>query len=1158
MYSMAFGTSLAAGAAGSLTDSPDHRLKDLNFCRPGLTIRQTKHVLGAPNVEGAPQKFGFPCMKEQFKTMTSAFVRGSSAIVMTYFFVSVISFNIDLNTRVMHKMDHEEWFGFSVALHMDGDEKSWLIVGAPKAKTDQPGVIRGGAVYRCAPDTPNACQVIPFDTEGNKLIKVQGQDVATDNKTEQWFGATVVSSGKYGTIVLPRVTDYPTGGVIVVFRCPDHLYPTKNEACAPRYVHHSQNLKRREPVGTCYVSRFNSRGFTEYAPCRTIDITTKAKLQFVYISDSWGYHRQGSCQAGISAAITSDGRRLFIGAVGSWYWQGQVFSQNLLDKSDRRATTEDSTLFDTSYLGFSSAVGEFTGDDQEDVAVGRPRGGNLSGQVLLFSSTLQSVFNITGEQIGSYFGYSVTASDVNGDQLDDVIIGAPLYNNYSTKDSSYESGRIYVCYQSRKHKFKDCDTIDGMTNKGRFGLALASLGDLNKDGFGDLCVGAPYGGKNEHGSIYIFLGGSRNINTEPSQVIHAEDIDPQISTFGFSLSGGLDMDGNKYPDLLVGGYNSDVAVFFRARPIVSLYVSFDEPNSLQLDTMKCTPSDVTVSVRCLHINLCFTYDGIGLENTLEIEFELILDAENRNNPRLFFITNESSKLTETNIIGRKEMVCKLFFVFPAKEIEDKLTPITVVATPKLIHSSESSNLLLPILDATLPKSESVKIYIQNECGPDQVCIPEIVMNVSTNDHRYVIGQKEKLTLNFSIMNEGEDAYQTTFYLMMSDHVYFVKVQPINAKEYPVNCDGPQPGQPNILVCHVGNPFPANQLVQFNVLVSAKMFTSGVSTFEFVATINSTNPELPTTVANNHYSVEIPVYVASQLQSYGLSNPWTISYNSTHYEEIEEKQSVTDIGPEIIHTYALSNTGPSPIVRVNVTILWPIETLSRSPLLYLVAQPFVFGNGSCSKVSYVNDMNVKVDELALKQKILKILKSRTEYFEQDERKNISKNEEVAYIRRVRNAFSNELMQDTISCGGALCIQINCTLNNLDSDTSFISIPGRLWASTVRELQLNKLSVTSKMIARIAQLPIGVDVSNYPPEINIITTEIDARDIEIQRTEIPWWIIVVAVCIGLLILITIMFFLWKTGFFKRKRPQDLDNTSINASLGYHSPRGDEAFL
>ncbi|KAG1657179.1 Multidrug resistance protein 1 [Nymphon striatum] len=27
------------------------------------------------------------------------------------------------------------------------------------------------------------------------------------------------------------VTDYPTGGVIVVFRCPDHLYPTKNEEC---------------------------------------------------------------------------------------------------------------------------------------------------------------------------------------------------------------------------------------------------------------------------------------------------------------------------------------------------------------------------------------------------------------------------------------------------------------------------------------------------------------------------------------------------------------------------------------------------------------------------------------------------------------------------------------------------------------------------------------------------------------------------------------------------------------------------------------------------------------------------------------------------------------------------------------------------------------
>lgn len=42
-------------------------------------------------------------------------------------------------------------------------------------------------------------------------------------------------------------------------------------------------------------------------------------------------------------------------------------------------------------------------------------------------------------QLGSYFGSEICAADVNGDQLDDVIIGAPLYSTNNT-----EEGRVYV------------------------------------------------------------------------------------------------------------------------------------------------------------------------------------------------------------------------------------------------------------------------------------------------------------------------------------------------------------------------------------------------------------------------------------------------------------------------------------------------------------------------------------------------------------------------------------------------------------------------------------------------------------------------------------------------------------------------------------------
>lgn len=43
-----------------------------------------------------------------------------------------------------------------------------LLVGAPRAQTEQPGVVRGGAVFRCYTDAADRCEAIPFD-ENRKL-----------------------------------------------------------------------------------------------------------------------------------------------------------------------------------------------------------------------------------------------------------------------------------------------------------------------------------------------------------------------------------------------------------------------------------------------------------------------------------------------------------------------------------------------------------------------------------------------------------------------------------------------------------------------------------------------------------------------------------------------------------------------------------------------------------------------------------------------------------------------------------------------------------------------------------------------------------------------------------------------------------------------------
>lgn len=67
---------------------------------------------------------------------------------------------------------------------------------------------------------------------------------------------------------------------------------------------------------------------------------------------------------------------------------------------------------------------------------------------MIYSSDLINIQNITGDQIGAYFGYALAVLDIDGDGLDDLVIGAPMYTDFDDPAMKIETGRIYVLYQS--------------------------------------------------------------------------------------------------------------------------------------------------------------------------------------------------------------------------------------------------------------------------------------------------------------------------------------------------------------------------------------------------------------------------------------------------------------------------------------------------------------------------------------------------------------------------------------------------------------------------------------------------------------------------------------------------------------------------------------
>ena len=63
------------------------------------------------------------------------------------------------------------------------------------------------------------------------------------------------------------------------------------------------------------------------------------------------------------------------------YFSGQVFSQNLRNRLDLSSSSEGPDTEDNNYLGYSLAIGDFTGSGRADLAVGMPRSANLTGKV---------------------------------------------------------------------------------------------------------------------------------------------------------------------------------------------------------------------------------------------------------------------------------------------------------------------------------------------------------------------------------------------------------------------------------------------------------------------------------------------------------------------------------------------------------------------------------------------------------------------------------------------------------------------------------------------------------------------------------------------------------------------------------------------------------
>ncbi|XP_077978890.1 integrin alpha-8-like [Glandiceps talaboti] len=971
------------------------------------------------------------------------------------------------------------------------------------AETGVPGVKKGGAVYRCptwsTPNTTGLCQQIPFDTSGPLLLE---NGNAIERKSDQWFGATVKSSGKNGVII----------------------------ACAPRYVYFtiSTTNPSRFPLGICYTSRGDFSNFNKWSPC------TGGTFDGIMHHPYLRWNGLGNCQAGMSTDVIK-GIALVVGAPGSYSWQGQIYVADLIFNNFYYTLERDDDQEYDNYAGYSVAIGQFSQNKyyQYGYAVGAPKGNAMKGKVDIYSQRNSGELEIKdylfGEQMGSYFGYSICVSDVNADGRDDVIVGAPYYTDKADSNDKWDAGRVYVYHLNEMYVFDEPDKMTGDQSGARFGSAVAAIGDVNLDGYNDIAVGAPYYGNDNKGAVFIYHGSENGIRTKISQVIRASDINANLKTFGSSLAGGLDMDNNQYSDILVGAYASDKAVLLRSRPVVNIKADVSVfPEYIDLEK----PCHDGAPVACFSLKICFSYTGIKVPTLLDIEFTSALDSLKERQKRAYYKGTSAKNITGGLTLKLPNTsTCREWHSYIKKQVVDKYSSIAVDITYKIPESAPYFGALRPVQNQYAPSVTRKLVHIQRNCGNERICVPDLSLTADFDVDEVLIGGTDHFKLQITLANRGEDSFETKVSIQLPAGFDFIRAQKTNASEYIVSClDSPQ--FEGTITCSAGNPLKSADQVEFAVTVSTLGFNGSDyiqlnekdKTVEIYLKADSTHLEESDTLSNNDVWLNIPVNVNSTVLLTGVSTPEFVWF----YHRVDKPNFIItregEIGPEVRHFYEVRNLGPNAIDGADVTINWPAFTPAGGHLLYLLDVHLQDGP-PCVVYGEYNPEKVTISRVhsILTQVHPTVITNSTK-------------------RRKREETAKASFK--MDCSSNRCLQIKCSIDFVlqIGQKASIEVRSRLWKDTLMEDGYDNSEITSTAQVQVTSMPYSLKPDFYPDAENKVSSVavaivIASRDpvfpVPLGVINVSLWVLLPAVLGGLVILLCVIVIMWWNGFFRRKR-------------------------
>ncbi|XP_026210784.1 integrin alpha-9 [Anabas testudineus] len=992
---------------------------------------------------------------------------GVQNVFYVYLSISLAySYNIDLEHPLVFRGPNSSFFGYSVLQHYH-DNTRWVIVGAPRANSTYSSSVHSpGAVFKCRVHSNPERRCTEMDLgRGNKPRESCGKTCQGD-RDDEWMGVSLARQ------------DRANGKIL---------------ACAHRWknvYYHSEHIL---PHGYCSIIPPTLQGRTKpLIPC------------YEDYKQKYG-EEHGSCQAGIAGFFMEE--LVVMGAPGSYYWTGTVKVYNLTSDSFYGPNKEDIDSHRYSYLGYAVTAGHFSSPNVIDIAAGVPRHGG-SGKVYIFKIdgvSLVKSFQTSGKMMGSYFGSSLCAVDLNQDGLSDLLVGAPMHSQLR------DEGQVSVYLSKGNGVMEEAAPLTGDNAfNAHFGECISAIGDIDDDGYQDVAIGAPkeddYGG-----AVYIYHGDATGIISKYSMKLSGRSVNPGLQMFGQSISGSVDMDGNGYTDVTIGAFMADSVVLLRSRPVITVDVSIFLPVSINISVPQCHEGHQNLN--CFNVTVCMRFRGRQLPGQIELLYNLTADVDKRqkSQPSRVYFTQNGSQISQTSQklsldIQREE--CQRFTAYVKKDVKDVFTAITFEVAYSLgkhvLTGHQERD--LPALTPVLRWRKGNTIAVRNETWFEKNCLSDdcaadlrlhgklLLSGLHVKPH-LALGGVKNVSLNLTISNAGDDAYDTNIYFNFSREVFYINFW--QKEEKGISCELVEL---DFLKCSVGFPFMRAQTkYHFAVIFDTSQVSGESDTLQFLVQAKSANPEHK--LSDNSLDLSIALVHETDTVITGVVTPTSFVYgNSIDDSRFVQLEDMECNFQPLNLTFQAINKGPSRLPGSTVDIRIPNRLAgSGADMFHIIETQVADGRGNCTPHRNPTPCTVPQDKESIFHSIF--------------------------------AFFTKSGRKVLDCDrpGRACMSISCSLGpQLKEEALSIDIKLLLNTEILKRDSSSVIQFVTRGSVQVNDR--AVEVPNGQPEdISLVFEALHSQE---PRGYVVGWIIAISLLVGILIFLLLAVLLWKMGFFRRR--------------------------